>query len=145
MYYSCEGYRRSTWTLGLCNSDPSLIKYCTVWFKILNVRNKKIEYKIQLHVDQNEKDVKDYWKKFLGISKIQTIRKSNTGKMSGRNWNSKYGVLSILFHDSYMKTMLDTWIDLFKKELVCIKPSFTIKKEDLPPVPDHTSYLRNKA
>ena len=38
--------------------------------------------------------------------------------MSGRNWNSKFGVLTMLFNDAYVKTMIDTWLSLYEKEIV---------------------------
>jgi hypothetical protein len=143
MYYACEGDRKSKWAIGLCNSDPSLIQYCAFWFKKINIRNKPIDYSIQLHIDQNEEEVKNYWKKLLNIIEIKTIRKSNSGKMSGRNWNSKYGVLSVRFYDAYLKTMINVWISLLKNEIINKQYEFNIKIEDLPLIPDHSSYLKN--
>lgn len=67
--------------------------YFKKWFETLNIRDKKIEYRVQIHVDQNPAEIIDYWKKVLQIKEVVIMRKSNLGKMSGRSWNSKYGVL----------------------------------------------------
>jgi hypothetical protein len=145
MYYACEGYRKNKWVVSLCNSDPSLIKYCTLWFQKINIRHKEMKYKIQLHVDQNEKEIKKFWKNFLNINTIKTIRKSNSGKMSGRNWNSKYGVLNIFFCDAYIKTMIDEWIILLKKDIINREPNFDNILKNLPIIPNHPSYNRSVA
>lgn len=117
MLYSCEGDRKSKYYIRLSNSDTTLLIFCHNWFKKLNINNKIFEYNIQLHVDQNEKEIIAFWKSTLSINEIKVRRKSNTGKMFKRNWNSKYGVLSISFCDSYLKTMIDTWISLLKEKL----------------------------
>jgi hypothetical protein len=142
IYYACEGDRKTKWAVGLCNSDPSLIQYCLLWFKKLNVRNKPILYNVQLHIDQDEKEIKNYWINLLNINEIKTIRKSNSGKMSGRNWNSKYGVLSVRFYDAYIKTMIDAWIVLIKDEIVHKQFQFDLKIKDLPIIPNHSSYSK---
>lgn len=61
--------------------------------------------------------VVNYWKALLNIPEIETMRKSNSGKMSRRNWNSKYGVLTIRFFDTYLKTMINTWLNLLYTEI----------------------------
>ena len=118
MGYMTEGFKKGKWVVGVCNSDMSFMLFMKNWFEILNINKKEIQYEIQLHVDQNEDEVKDFWDKNLNISNIRTIRKSNSGKMKGRNWNSKYGVLSLRFYDAYLKTMINTWTNLYKKDIV---------------------------
>lgn len=117
MMYSCEGDRKSKFSVALCNSDPDIMRYCQGWFHAINIHHKKFEYNIQLHIDQNEKEILSYWGKILNIVDIRISRKSNTGKMHKRNWNSKYGVITIRFCDSYLKTMINTWGELLKKEI----------------------------
>lgn len=117
MLYWCEGHKKAKHTLGIANSDSSLIFLGKKWFNKINYHNKKLLYTIQLHIDQDEEEVLNYWKDLLNISEIKVTRKSNSGKMSGRRWNSKYGVLTVLIHDAYLKTKLDYWISQLENSL----------------------------
>ncbi|KKN04006.1 hypothetical protein LCGC14_1101930 [marine sediment metagenome] len=112
MLYWCEGCKKTKHYLSVSNSDPQLIKFALKWLRNINYHNKKIEANIQLHVDQNEENVKTFWRQETDINEIKVQRKSNSGKMSGRNWNSKYGVLSLRLSDAYLKTKIDKWIEL---------------------------------
>lgn len=119
MGYICEGYKKTKHLISICNSDPIFMTFNKKWFEILNFRNKKIEYNLQIHLDQKEEEIVLFWKDVLGIDKeIKVRQKSNSGNLNKRNWNCKYGVITISIADSYLKTMLDTWIDFYKEELV---------------------------
>ncbi len=119
MAYICEGYKKTKHEVSICNSDPVLMYFFYQWFKKLNINNKGMVFKIQIHVDQNESQLKDYWNKYFGSDlNITCLRKSNTGKMARRKWASLHGVLSMTIHDAYCKTMVDTFITLYKRALV---------------------------
>ena len=125
--YLTEGDRKDKFTVGICNSDLRFMRFCLKWFRLLNRNNKKIQFQVQMHVDQNENDIKRYWRRELGAAeKVTVLRKSNTGKMHRRNWNSKYGVLSIRFFDAYIKTMINTWMELIKNKLEKFNPECSL-------------------
>ena len=117
MLYLTEGYRKGRFGLSLANSNPTLIVFAKKWFDILNIRKKNMRYSIQIHVDQDETKVKNYWKDLLGASEIKVSRKSNSGKLGHRYWASEYAVLTLEFFDAYVKTMLDYWMEQFQLEL----------------------------
>lgn len=116
MLYWCEGYKRTKHTCSVVNSDHRLMKLALKWLSSLS--KKKVNYEVRLHEDQNEQGVVNFWKNELNITEeIKTLKKSNSGKMKGRNWNSKNGLLEISVYDAYLKTKIDTWID-FQRELI---------------------------
>jgi len=117
MLYLTEGYRKGRFGLSLANSNPTLILFAKKWFDILNIRKKDMKYSVQIHVDQDETKVKNYWKDLLGASEIKVSRKSNSGKLGHRYWASEYAVLTLEFFDAYVKTMLDYWMEQFQLEL----------------------------
>lgn len=117
MLYWCEGFKRTKHVVQLSNSDSDLVVFGTDWFRRLNYNSKEIHFRIQIHEDQDEQRVIDYWKKLLSIDNIHVMRKTNSGKMSGRNWNSKYGVLAVYIADAYLKTKIDYWLEEFAKRL----------------------------
>ena len=117
MAYACEGDRKSKHQVGICNSNFILMDYFHKWFKVINFHNKKFDYFVQLHLDQDSEEIISYWKQILGVSEIKTLMKSNSGRMKGRNWNCKYGVLTIRFCDAYLKSMISTWMKLLYNEL----------------------------
>jgi len=119
MGYICEGYKKTKHVLSICNSDPLFMTFNKKWFDILNFHKKKLEYTVQIHKDQNEEEIYTFWKNSLAIEEnIRIIQKSNSGNLKKRNWNCLHGVLSIRISDAYLKTMLDVWIDSYKKEFV---------------------------
>jgi hypothetical protein len=118
MGYICEGDKKDRHSVSICNSDNVLMKFFYKWFVKINIHNKPIQSRIQMHVDQKEEELKKYWNNQLGLDlSIKCMRKSNTGKLYRRSWASKYGVLTIRFFDSYAKTMLNYYIEEYKKTL----------------------------
>jgi hypothetical protein len=104
--YLCEGYRRCRNTVSVANSNKNIILLSYKWIKALSAR--AISFKIQIHIDQDENKLKEYWGKLLDIQKdiIKTTRKSNSGNLNGRLWRSEYGVLTIQTHDTYLRSKI---------------------------------------
>ena len=117
MAYLCEGSKRGKWTVCISNSDPYFILFNKKWFDKININNKEIEGQIHLHEDQSIEDNIKFWKNILNIDNITVMNKSNSNKLKTRNWNSKYGVMHLRFHDAYIKTKMDTWIDKLKEKI----------------------------
>jgi len=109
--YLCEGYRKTRNTVAVANSNAKILKLSQKYMG--QFTSKKIYYKIQMHIDQDEASLKKYWSNVLNINKqeITTIRKSNTGKLARRTWRSEYGVLTIQTHDTYLRTKIQAWMD----------------------------------
>jgi hypothetical protein len=112
--YMCEGYKKNRNAVCIANSDPDIIKLGYYWIKKLAKR--KVDVWLQYHCDQNLDGLKSFWAKELGIRRgtIGVQRKSNSGKLAGRNWSSKFGVLSVRTSDTYFRSKIDAWINYIK-------------------------------
>jgi hypothetical protein len=114
--YIAEGYKRSRHTANICNSDPAVMRVATHWLRRLSER--PLKYSIQYHADQDEADLRRFWSELLDIDAraIRLQRKSNSGRLQGRTWRSKHGVLAISAHDTLLRARLQAWIDCLKRE-----------------------------
>jgi hypothetical protein len=114
--YICEGYKKSRNTVSIANSDLAVILLGHKWIK--KFTSNKIDYSLQFHVDQDIEKLKIFWADNLGIEldKIRIQRKSNSGKMSKRNWRSEYGVFTVRSNDTYFRSRLQAWIDFVRKD-----------------------------
>lgn len=112
--YTAEGYRRNHQVVHFGNSDPWMMKIAQYWMP--RFTENKLEYKLQIHVDQDEEELRQFWGKELNIDPglIKVSRKSNSGKLKGRKWRSKHGVMSIGVGDVYFRARLQGWIDFLK-------------------------------
>jgi AcrR family transcriptional regulator len=108
--YMAEGSKRCRNTVAVCNSDPTIVVMCATWIRRLT-RN-KIRYSIQYHADQNLEELRRFWSGQLGVSPadIRLQRKSNSGRLSGRTWRSKYGVLTVSTGDTLLRARLEAWM-----------------------------------
>jgi len=116
--YITEGYRKNRNAVAIANSNPVIVSIAYKWIKELKNKNRKILFRLQMHIDQDEEELKKYWAKLLKIKEcdINTIRKSNSGNLSGRNWTSKYGLLTVRVGDTYLRAKLQAWMDIIEKE-----------------------------
>lgn len=114
--YIAEGYKRSRHTVSICNSDPAVMLLSDRWIRRLSGR--PIDYVVTYHPDQKVEQLISFWSDHLGVSEgaVRSTRKTNSGRMSGRVWRCRYGVLAISSHDTYFRTRLGAWIDLAKGE-----------------------------
>jgi hypothetical protein len=114
--YMAEGYKRDRNKVSICNSDKSIVRLAHRWLCQLSAKN--ISYRIQYHVDQNLDELQHYWAEALNIrpENIALQRKSNSGKLSGRQFRSVYGVLEIAIRDTYLRAKLQAWMDFVKQQ-----------------------------
>jgi len=109
--YIGEGYKRSRNTVSISNSDPRVMSLADGWLRRL--ADKEPKYSVQYHADQDL----DYLQRFWGFrfcvepEQIKMQRKSNSNQLAGRTWRSKWGVLQIAVHDTYLRSRLQAWID----------------------------------
>jgi hypothetical protein len=73
----------------------------------------RVTYAFQYHQDQDPAYLRRFWSFGLGVDPNLIVyqRKSNSGKLSGRTWRSKYGVLSVRANDTAFRSRLQAWID----------------------------------
>jgi hypothetical protein len=114
--YLTEGYRRCRNSVSVSNSNPNIIKLS--YYFIKKFARNKIDLQLQIHVDQNELNVKQYWANLLSVPVdiIAVSRKSNSGQLVGRKWRSQYGVLNIRVNDTYLRSKIQAWMDFIQNE-----------------------------
>jgi hypothetical protein len=71
-----------------------------------------MRYSIQFHADQDLEELRRFWAGRLGVTPedIRFQRKSNSGRLSGRTWRSKYGVLAVSTGDTLLRARLEGWM-----------------------------------
>lgn len=114
--YIGEGYKRSRNHVSLCNSDPAVVALADRWIRALG--KNKVGYGLQYHADQDLEAVTAFWGGHLGIpaSSIEVQRKSNSQRLSGRNWRSAYGVLTVRCCDTLFRARLQAWMDCVREQ-----------------------------
>lgn len=114
--YMAEGYKKGLNTVSFVNSDPAMIVLANEIMTAMTTN--KMDYAIQYHVDLDVDGLRTYWAEMLDIdpAKIKLQRKSNSGKMNGRNWRSEYGVLTVRVGDTYLRQRLQAWMDTVKSQ-----------------------------
>ena len=121
--YIGEGSKRSRNVVAICNSDPAVVRLGLSWIRRF-ARN-SLRFTIQFHADQNLDELRTFWSRTLGIEEGEILlqRKSNSGKMKGRNWRSKYGVLTVAAGDTLLRARLQAWMDRVRESWVQFDPS----------------------
>jgi len=114
--YIAEGYKRSRHTVSICNSDPAVMLMADRWLRRLATR--PLDYVVTYHPDQHRDELVSFWSGYLDVTPtaIRCHRKSNSGRLSGRIWRCRHGVLAINSHDTYFLSRQGAWIDLIKEE-----------------------------
>jgi len=118
--YIAEGTKTQRNYVALANSDASVILLANYWFQEFMSKNKKMEYQVQIHADHDELEIQGYWADLVGAypDDIKVIRKSNSNKMSKRQFRSEYGVLTVRLSDTELRSRLDGWMDYIKQEWI---------------------------
>jgi hypothetical protein len=114
--YMAEGYKRSRNTVAVCNSDPSIVLLCTRWVR--HFARNPVKYSVQYHADQDLDALQQFWAGQLSVSpdEIRLQRKSNSGRLSGRTWRSRYGVLNVYACDTIFRSRLQAWMDCLQDQ-----------------------------
>ncbi len=114
--YIGEGYKRNRNVVSIGNSDPTVVVLGAGWIRRLS--DHPVTYSFQHHADQDPKKLCTFWGDLLNVepSSIKFQRKSNSGRLSGRTWRSRYGVLQVRVDDTYLRARLDAWMDCIRFE-----------------------------
>jgi hypothetical protein len=104
--YIGEGYKRNRNRLALCNSDPRVVRLADYWIRRFAVN--RVTYSFQYHADQDPAHLIDFWSCGLDVDPklISPKRKSNSGKLTGRKWRCRYGVLTVCANDTKLRARL---------------------------------------
>jgi hypothetical protein len=116
--YIGEGSKRNRNRAAIGNSDPRVVMLATRWLRALS-RN-KLQFSVQYHADQDLRELSEFWASTLGIDPqdIRLQRKSNSGGLRGRNWRSRYGVLTITTCDTLLRARLQAWMGCVQEQWV---------------------------
>ena len=108
--YMGEGSKRCRNKVAVCNSDPTIVALCTTWIRRLSSNG--LRYSVQYHADQDLDEIREFWARRLSIvpTDIRLQRKSNSGRLSGRTWRSKHGVLTVSVGDTLLRARLEAWM-----------------------------------
>jgi AcrR family transcriptional regulator len=114
--YMGEGSKRQRNTVALVNSDPAIVKIACRW--ITHFTRNKIEYLMQYHADHDPAELKQFWGELLGIDPalIKELRKSNSNELSGWQFRSIHGLLTIRTGDTHFRARLQAWMDFVKSQ-----------------------------
>ena len=114
--YIAEGYKRNRNKVAVGNSDPAVVVLCTRWIRRF-ARN-PVTFSVQYHADQDLRELVEFWGGQVGVEPeaIRLQRKSNSGQLAGRNWRSRYGVLTVHAGDTALRARLQGWIDCLQEQ-----------------------------
>ncbi len=108
--YWGEGNKLNKNSIKLANTDPALInKFIEFLINILGVDNNKIKFSLQIFSDINPVKAKKYWIKTLKVKSSQFSKKitiTESGKIGTYRRKSKYGVLTVYFHNKKLRNIL---------------------------------------
>lgn len=116
MLYLTEGKRRCRGTVGFCNTNPDLILFGADCLQWLNADRHKITYSLLLRDNMDESRIVDFWRRLLETDRITVYTRGGGGRLQGRNRCASRGIMTVLVNDSYLKTRIETWIELFVTE-----------------------------
>jgi transposase-like protein len=121
--YIGEGFKRNRNRVSIGNSDPRVVVLATRWLRELS--SQKLLFSVQFHEDQDLRSLCEFWASTLEIDArdIRTQRKSNSGQLAGRNWRSRYGVLTVTTCDTLLRARLQAWMDCVQSEWVHSLPN----------------------
>jgi hypothetical protein len=111
--YIGEGSRKNRNEVALANSNVKVMQLAYKWIVNLKHPERSLEFYAQIHVDHDEEEIKTYWGEQIGIDPqlVKIIRKSNSGKLSGRKFRSPYGVFTIRASDTYFRSRMQAFMD----------------------------------
>jgi len=99
--YWGEGYKYENGELGFTNSNPHMMLFYFKWLRQWKVGKDSLIFRLTLNefFRKEEKNIKDFWVKFLGIKKDQfsktTFIKTNLKKASQKDIEKYKGILRV--------------------------------------------------
>jgi hypothetical protein len=114
--YVGEGYKRNRNVVSIANSDPRVVQLATRWMRMFS-RNTLV-FSVQYHSDQDLLQIQRFWGALLKIAPgtVQMQRKSNSGRLGGRTWRCRFGVLTVRASDTLLRARMQAWMDCLQAQ-----------------------------
>jgi transcriptional regulator with XRE-family HTH domain len=118
--YLGEGGKKDRSKIVIANSDVTVLQLSHYWMLKFKNPDNAMYYSVQIHEDHDEAEIKEYWAKALSITPemVNITHKSNSGKLSGRQFRTRYGVFSIQASDTYFHSKMQAWLTYLRKQWV---------------------------
>jgi transposase-like protein len=115
--YLAEGYRKDRNSVSFTNSNPTMIKFAHMCMRKL-AENRYFRYNLQYHQDQDPEALRASWAALLAIDAgcINLLRKSNSGRLTGRRFACEFGIFQIQVSDTLFRSRLQALMDVVQEE-----------------------------
>lgn len=112
--YWGEGNKKDPSSVRLGNSDPELVKAFLYFLEDrFATDRRRLRFGLQLFSDMDTKAAERFWSRHLGVSAKSFYKTVITpsGKIGSYREKTKYGVMTLYFHNSRLKRLLLEQID----------------------------------
>lgn len=111
--YVSHGNLKNNTSVKFTNSNPAIIKIFIKFLTVIcGVPKEKIKASLIIYPDISVKVARDFWSRFLDITKKQfsktTVLKSRNGSSSKKH--SSYGMLTLYVHNSKLLNIIKEWV-----------------------------------
>ncbi len=113
-----EGNKKSPDSVRIGNSDPDLIKAFLYFLRNrFKIHSHRLRFGLQVFTDMDYKAAETFWATHLGVSPSQFYKTVVTvsGKVGTYREKTKFGVLTLYFHNKKLRDLLLKEIDKLKK------------------------------
>lgn len=114
-----EGNKRNKNSVRLGNTDPDLIRLFIIYLRsAYNIDIEKLNFSIQIFDDLDVDAVRNYWIQKLSVKPNQIYDKitiSKSGRKGSYRNKNKNGVITVYFHNTKLKQIIDREIEDIKK------------------------------
>lgn len=107
--YWGEGTKANQHSVRLGNTDPELIKtFIEFLIKICGIKFEDLKFGLQLFTDINSEEALRFWMNQLNANRSQfyKITVSISGSIGNYRQKSKYGVLTVMYHNRKLRDIL---------------------------------------
>ncbi len=122
MLYWGEGTKSGN-SVAFTNSNPAMVAMFAQFLReVCGVDEKRLRLGMHLYSDHNEKKLKKFWAKTVGIPSSQLIRSHvHAGTKGSYKMKSQYGTVALVYSDTKLLGLINAWIEEYKTSL--IKPA----------------------
>lgn len=118
--YWGEGYKTSTVTMGIANTDPAMLRFCIRWLKVIGAPIEKVKTKIHIYSDMDKKEAVSFWKKELNLPDVcfgqVYIKKSQLTGLTYKN-GFGHGTCNLIIYNRDLKEYILSSLKYIREEL----------------------------
>lgn len=132
--YIAEGYKRSRNEVAVANSDPCVIRLAALYMRRLAAR--PVSGAFHYHADQDPAALRAFWSAETRIpaTSIRSHEKSNSGQLHTRVWRCRYGVFTVMAHDTLLRARLQAWMDCLAQDWNTLASDRGVAKPGIAPL-----------